>query len=130
MRVLMSVLVALLGAVVGAAIGVAITYELLSDAGVDALVWAVTGVFFCVPLMLGGAVATGLLGRRLVPGVFRSGRPGTVRQGRYGFGSSVMYGIGAYFAIRNAIQAFTDCSPDFDAPFTPEKVLMALYRGG
>ena len=39
----------------------------------------------------------------------------------------LMYGIGAYFAIRNAVKAFTDCSPDFDAPFTPEKVLMSLY---
>ena len=38
-----------------------------------------------------------------------------------------MYGIGAYFAIRNAVKAFTDCSPDFDLPFTPEKVLMNLY---
>lgn len=39
----------------------------------------------------------------------------------------LMYGIGAYFAIRNAIKAFRDCSPDIDAPFTPEKVLMSLY---
>ncbi|MEQ1763016.1 MAG: molybdopterin cofactor-binding domain-containing protein [Pyrinomonadaceae bacterium] len=39
----------------------------------------------------------------------------------------LMYGIGAYFAIRNAIKAFRDCSPDIDAPFTPEKVLMNLY---
>ncbi|MEQ1646504.1 MAG: hypothetical protein ABL959_23825, partial [Pyrinomonadaceae bacterium] len=42
----------------------------------------------------------------------------------------LMYGIGAYFAIRNAIRAFTDCSPDFDLPFTPEKVLMNLYEAG
>jgi len=40
----------------------------------------------------------------------------------------LMYGIGAYFAIRNALKAFTDCSPDFNAPFTPEKVLMNLYQ--
>ena len=40
----------------------------------------------------------------------------------------LMYGIGAYFAIRNAVKAFTDCSPAFDAPFTPEKVLMNLYK--
>ena len=40
----------------------------------------------------------------------------------------LMYGIGAYFAIRNAIKAFRDCSPDIDAPFTPEKVLIDLYR--
>jgi xanthine dehydrogenase large subunit len=39
----------------------------------------------------------------------------------------LMYGIGAYFAIRNAIKAFRDCSPEIDAPFTPEKVLMNLY---
>jgi xanthine dehydrogenase large subunit len=39
----------------------------------------------------------------------------------------LMYGIGAYFAIRNAMKAFTDCSPDFDAPVTPEKVLLNLY---
>ena len=40
----------------------------------------------------------------------------------------LMYGIGAYFAIRNAVRAFnTENSPAFDAPFTPEKVLMNLY---
>ncbi len=39
----------------------------------------------------------------------------------------LMYGIGAYFAIRNAARAFTECSPAFEAPFTPEKVLMNLY---
>jgi len=39
----------------------------------------------------------------------------------------LMYGIGAYFAIRNAVKAFTDCSPAFDCPFTPEKVLTNLY---
>jgi len=55
----------------------------------------------------------------------------------------LMYGIGAYFAIRNAVIAFKQSSPPyeggvsasfadgvvlpFDAPFTPEKVLMNLY---
>lgn len=39
----------------------------------------------------------------------------------------LMYGIGAYFAIRNAIKSFTDRSPGFDCPFTPEKVLLNLY---
>ncbi|HSU24985.1 MAG TPA: molybdopterin cofactor-binding domain-containing protein, partial [Pyrinomonadaceae bacterium] len=39
----------------------------------------------------------------------------------------LMYGIGAYFAIRNAVKAFHDCYPEFDAPFTPEKVLTNLY---
>jgi xanthine dehydrogenase large subunit len=40
----------------------------------------------------------------------------------------LMYGIGAYFALRNAVKAFNP-SPDlpFDAPMTPEKVLMGLY---
>jgi len=40
----------------------------------------------------------------------------------------LMYGIGAYFAIRNAVKAFRECSPEFNAPFTPEKVLMNLYE--
>lgn len=40
----------------------------------------------------------------------------------------LMYGIGAYFAIRDAVRAFRpDASPAFDAPFTPEKVLLSLY---
>lgn len=41
----------------------------------------------------------------------------------------LMYGIGAYFAVRNAILAFNPDSPiGYDAPITPEKVLMALYH--
>ncbi len=40
----------------------------------------------------------------------------------------LMYGIGAYFAIQEAIKAFNGQRPlVFDAPFTHEKVLMALY---
>jgi xanthine dehydrogenase large subunit len=40
----------------------------------------------------------------------------------------LMYGIGAYFAIRNAVRSFNSKnSPAFDAPFTPERVLMNLY---
>jgi xanthine dehydrogenase large subunit len=40
----------------------------------------------------------------------------------------LIYGIGAYFAIRNAVKNFDpSLSPPFDAPFTPEKVLMNLY---
>ncbi len=40
----------------------------------------------------------------------------------------LMYGIGAYFALRNAVRAFNpDVQIPFDAPMTPEKVLMALY---
>lgn len=40
----------------------------------------------------------------------------------------LMYGIGVYFALRDAIRAFrAGASPAFDAPFTPEKVLLSLY---
>ena len=41
----------------------------------------------------------------------------------------LMYGIGAYFAIRNAVKAFNP-NVDFavNAPYTPEKVLMDLYK--
>ncbi len=42
----------------------------------------------------------------------------------------LMYGIGAYFALRNAILAFNpNAKISFDAPMTPEKVLMNLYSG-
>jgi xanthine dehydrogenase large subunit len=41
----------------------------------------------------------------------------------------LMYGIGAYFALRNAVKAFNpSANIPFDAPMTPEKVLMALYQ--
>ncbi len=39
----------------------------------------------------------------------------------------LMYGLGAYFAIRNAVRAFNLDFDEFDAPITPEKVLMGLY---
>jgi xanthine dehydrogenase large subunit len=40
----------------------------------------------------------------------------------------LMYGIGAFFAIRNAIKSFNpEQDISFNAPFTPEKVLMSLY---
>lgn len=40
----------------------------------------------------------------------------------------LMYGIGAYFAIQNAIRAYRpDAKLNFDAPYTPEKVLMSLH---
>ncbi|MCU0377722.1 MAG: molybdopterin-dependent oxidoreductase [Bacteroidales bacterium] len=39
-----------------------------------------------------------------------------------------MYGIGAFFALQNAVRAFNPkWNPDFDAPLTPEKILMRLY---
>ena len=40
----------------------------------------------------------------------------------------LMYGIGAYFALRNAVKAFNPSADiPFDAPMTPEKLLMSLY---
>ena len=40
----------------------------------------------------------------------------------------LMYGIGAFFALRNAINAFNPSArPSFSSPMTPEKVLMSLY---
>jgi len=39
-----------------------------------------------------------------------------------------LYGIGAYFALQNAIRSFNPSwKPDYNAPMTPEKVLMRLY---
>ena len=41
----------------------------------------------------------------------------------------LMYGIGAYFAISSAVRAFNpDARLPFDAPFTPEKVLLSLHK--
>ncbi len=41
----------------------------------------------------------------------------------------LMYGIGTYFAIQNAIQCFNNKSNlTFHSPYTPEKVLMDLYK--
>jgi len=40
----------------------------------------------------------------------------------------LMYGLGTYFAIENAIQSFNPAVPcRMNAPYTPEKVLLALY---
>jgi xanthine dehydrogenase large subunit len=42
----------------------------------------------------------------------------------------LLYGIGAYFALRNAVKAFNpSVDIPYDAPMTPEKVLMSLYPG-
>jgi xanthine dehydrogenase large subunit len=42
----------------------------------------------------------------------------------------LMYGIGAYFALRNAVKAFNPSADiTYDAPMTPEKLLMNLYPG-
>jgi xanthine dehydrogenase large subunit len=41
----------------------------------------------------------------------------------------LMYGIGAYFALRNAVKAFNpSAAMPYDAPITPEKVLLSLYQ--
>jgi len=41
----------------------------------------------------------------------------------------LMYGIGAYFALYDAIKAFNPSADiKFDAPMTPEKVLLNLYK--
>ncbi|MGJ8744877.1 xanthine dehydrogenase molybdopterin binding subunit [Polaribacter sp.] len=41
----------------------------------------------------------------------------------------LMYGIGAFFAIQAAVKAFnSNYGLKFNAPFTPEKVLMGLYE--
>ena len=41
----------------------------------------------------------------------------------------LMYGIGAYFPLRNAVKAFNPSATiAYDAPMTPEKVLMNLYN--
>jgi len=41
-----------------------------------------------------------------------------------------IYGIGAFFALQNSIRSFNpDYKMKFNAPITPEKVLMGLYGG-
>jgi xanthine dehydrogenase large subunit len=40
----------------------------------------------------------------------------------------LMYGIGLFFAVRDAMRAYRpDCHPVFDAPMTPERVLLQLH---
>lgn len=73
MRMLVALLVALLGAVAGGAIGIGLTYALVSGGDADALTWLAGGIFFCVPGTLGGAIAAGLLARRLFPRAVPSG---------------------------------------------------------
>jgi hypothetical protein len=99
MRVLVSVLVALLGAIAGAAIGVALTFGLLSGQGANALIWAVTGVFFCFPATFGGAVAAGVVWQRFFPDAFREDRAETPDRGRYGIGASLAYGVAGSGAL-------------------------------
>ncbi|MGV9012429.1 MAG: xanthine dehydrogenase molybdopterin binding subunit [Flavobacteriales bacterium] len=57
------------------------------------------------------------------------GHPMAIRRGKATGEPPLMYGIGAYFAIENAVRAFNPkYVARYDAPFTPEKVLMALYK--
>ncbi|MBL7940036.1 MAG: molybdopterin-dependent oxidoreductase [Flavobacteriales bacterium] len=56
------------------------------------------------------------------------GHPLAIRRSKAVGEPPLMYGIGVYFAIQNAIKAFRpDVRMVFDAPYTPEKVLMSLY---
>ncbi|HRH38416.1 MAG TPA: molybdopterin-dependent oxidoreductase, partial [Flavobacteriales bacterium] len=56
------------------------------------------------------------------------GHPLAIRRSKAVGEPPLMYGIGVYFAIQNAIKAFRpDTRMVFDAPYTPEKVLMSLY---
>lgn len=57
------------------------------------------------------------------------GHPLAIRRSKAVGEPPLMYGIGTYFAIRKAIEAFNpDVRLKADAPYTPEKVLMDLYR--
>ncbi len=58
------------------------------------------------------------------------GHPLAIRKSKAVGEPPLMYGIGTYFAIQNAVKAFNpNYILKFDAPFTPEKVLMGLYEG-
>jgi xanthine dehydrogenase large subunit len=58
-----------------------------------------------------------------------TGNPLAIRQSKAVGEPPLMYGIGTYFAIQNAIIAFnTNYQLKFHSPFTPEKVLTALYE--
>ncbi|AOY60452.1 molybdopterin cofactor-binding domain-containing protein [Desulfococcus multivorans] len=65
-------------------------------------------------------IETAFLGEDHPDGLFRSKAVGE---------PPLMYAIAVYFALAKAVCAFRpDWEPVFAAPFTPEKVLMALYR--
>ncbi|MBP9139278.1 MAG: molybdopterin-dependent oxidoreductase [Flavobacteriales bacterium] len=56
------------------------------------------------------------------------GHPLAIRRSKAVGEPPLMYGIGVYFAIENAVRAFNPkYVAKYDAPFTPEKVLMSLY---
>ena len=57
------------------------------------------------------------------------GCPWAIRKSKAVGEPPLMYGIGGYFAIQNAVKSFNpNHNLKFDAPFTPEKVLMGLYE--
>jgi hypothetical protein len=94
MRGLISVSVAVLGALVGFGLAVAIAYSLLSGEGADLLSWTITADLLAVPLGLGGAVAAGILCRRLFPRSFVPEHQTTpAGWDRYVVGDSVFFGI-------------------------------------
>ncbi len=56
------------------------------------------------------------------------GHPLAIRRSKAVGEPPLMYGIGLYFAIQNAVLAANpNAQQRFDAPYTPEKVLMGLY---
>jgi xanthine dehydrogenase large subunit len=56
------------------------------------------------------------------------GHPLAIRRSKAVGEPPLMYGIGVYFAIQNAVRAFNPkYVAKYDAPYTPEKVLMSLY---
>jgi xanthine dehydrogenase large subunit len=57
------------------------------------------------------------------------GNPMAIKKSKAVGEPPLMYGIGTYFAIQQAVKAFNkNHKLQFNAPFTPEKVLMSLYE--
>jgi xanthine dehydrogenase large subunit len=57
------------------------------------------------------------------------GNPMAIKKSKAVGEPPLMYGIGTYFAIQHAVKAFNkNYKLQFNAPFTPEKVLMSLYE--
>ncbi len=58
-----------------------------------------------------------------------TGNPMAIKKSKAVGEPPLMYGIGSYFAIQYAVKAFNkNYKLQFNAPFTPEKVLMGLYK--
>ena len=57
------------------------------------------------------------------------GNPMAIKKSKAVGEPPLMYGIGTYFAIQHAVKAFNkNHKLQFNAPFTPEKVLLSLYE--